>query len=209
MNDRERRVYEMVLRVLAFLLANAADFAHIPLVGQTVTIFQTEKETLGALGADKATKTAGAKDKTIFRGDAREALRDAMEFIGAMWRPMAKNHGGATNKFYFTYGSDQLLIDDAGRFIAEATPLRPDFMARGMDGNFIVDLIAKRDAFIDSIEQASSAKGARIGTNAGFAEPLRRCREGVEDIDPIVKMVYRDNASKLAEWLAASRIDKR
>jgi hypothetical protein len=47
------------------------------------------------------------------------------------------------------------------------------------------------------------------GTNAGFAEPLRRCREAVEDVDPIVKMVYRDNASKFAEWLAASRIEKR
>ena len=209
MNDWERRVYVMVLRVLSFLLANVADFAHIPLVGQTVTIFQTEKETLGALGADKATKTVDAKDKTIFRGDARQALRDAMNFISDFWRPMAKNHGGATNKFHFTYGSDQLLIDDAGRFITEATPLKDDFTGRGMPDDFIDDLTAKRDAFIASIAEAQSAKGARIGTNAGFAEPLRRCREAVEDIDPIVKLVYRDNASKLAEWLAASRIEKR
>jgi hypothetical protein len=117
MNDWERRVFAMVLRVLAFLLANAADFAHIPIVAQTVTLLQAEKETLSELGAEKVTKTVDAKDKTIFRGDARQSLRDVMEFIADFWRPMAKNHGGAVNKFHFTFGSDQLLIDDAGRFI--------------------------------------------------------------------------------------------
>jgi hypothetical protein len=209
MNDRERRVYEMVLRVLAFLLANAADFAQIPVVGETVTLLQAEKATLGELGVEKVSKTVDAKDKTIFRGDARDALRDAMEFIAAMWRPMAKNHGGAINRFQINYGSDQLLIDDAGSFIAEAEPLKAAFIGRGMPENFIIDLTAKRNAFIDSIEQSQTAKGARIGTNAGFAEPLRRCREAVEEVDPIVKVVYRDNPSKLAEWLAASRIERR
>ena len=209
MNDWERRLYEMILRSLAFLLANAADFAHIPVVGQTVTILQNEKQTLSDLGAEKVSKTVDAKDKTIFRGDARQDLRDAMEWIAEMWRPMAKNHGGAINKFQINYGSDQLLIDDAGSFITEATPLKQAFIDRAMPEDFIEDLTAKRNAFIASIQEAQAAKRARIGTNAGFAEPLRKCREAVEDVDPIVKMVYRDNASKLAEWLAASRIEKR
>jgi hypothetical protein len=209
MNDWERRVFAMVLRVIAFLLANAADFAHIPLVGQTVTILQAEKDTLSELGAEKVTKTVDSKDKTIFRGDARQNLREAMQFIADFWRPMAKNHGGAINKFHFIYGSDQLLIDDAGRFIAEAEPLKAAFIARGMDENFIVDLTDKRNVFIDSIAGAESSQSARIGTNAGFAAPLRRCREAVEDVDPIIKMVYRNNPSKYAEWLAASRIEKR
>lgn len=209
MNDRERRVYEMVLRVLAFLTANAADFTRIPLIGQTATILQAEKETLSELGAEKATKTVDAKDKTIFRGDARDALTDAMEWIARMWRPMAKHHGGAINKFQMNYGSDQLLIDDAGRFINEAAPLEAAFLERGMDPNFIADLTAKRETFVDAVADAEASQGDRIGTNAGFAGPLRRCREAVEDVDPIVKMVYRDNASKLAEWRAASRIERR
>lgn len=209
MNNWERRVYEMVLRALAFLTVSAADFAHIPVVGQTVTILQTEKETLGGLGAEKTAKTVGAKDKTIFRGDARQALRDAMNAISDFWRPMAKNHGGAVNKFYFIYGSDQLLIDDAGRFIAEAAPLLAAFKERGMDADFITDLTAKRDAFVAAIAEAEASQSERVGTNAGFAEPLKKCREAVEDVDPIVKLIYKNNASKLAEWRAASRIEKR
>ncbi|CAN5407683.1 hypothetical protein BH10ACI1_BH10ACI1_04650 [soil metagenome] len=209
MNDWERRLYEMVLRVLAFLLANAADFASIPAVGQDLEVLQREKQTLSDLGADKASKTADAKDMTIFRGDAREALRNAMEQIASMWRPMAKNHGGATNKFHFIYGSDQLLIDDAGSFISEAEPLLEAFKLRGMSADFITDLTAKRDAFIAAIGEAESAKSNRVGTNAGFAAPLRICREAVEDIAPIVKMIYKDNPSKLAQWRTASRVEKR
>lgn len=209
MNNWERRVYEMALRALAFLTVSAADFARIPVVGQAITILRTEKETLGGLGAEKAAKTVDAKDKTIFRGDARQALRDTMNAISDFWRPMAKNHGGAVNKFYFIYGSDQLLIDDAGRFIAEAEPLEEAFTGRGMPENFIADLIAKRDAFVAAIAEAEASRGERVGTNAGFAEPLRKCREAVEDVDPIVKMIYKNNASKLAEWRAASRIEKR
>ncbi len=209
MNNWERRVYEMVLRALAFLTVSAADFAHIPVVTRTITILQTEKETLGGLGAEKAAKTADSKDKTIFRGDARQALRDAMNAISEFWRPMAKNHGGAVNKFYFIYGSDQLLIDDAGRFIAEAAPLLEAFKERGMPADFITDLTAKRDAFIAAVAKSEASQSERVGTNAGFAVPLRRCREAVEDVAPIVKVVYKNNASKLAEWNAASRIEKR
>jgi hypothetical protein len=209
MNDRERRIFEMITRAYAFLFGNKADFTQISVIAQTITILQTEKQTLSDLGVDKVSKTIDSKDSTIFRGDARELLRDAMESIAEFWRPMAKNYGGAINKFHFEYGSDQLLIDDAGSFIQEAEPLKEAFTDRGMPDNFITDLTTKRNNFILSIEQAEAAKIERIGTNAGFREPLKRCQAAVEDVDPIVKMIYRDNPSKLAEWTSASRIEKR
>ena len=48
----------------------------------------------------------------------------------------------------------------------------------------------------------------RVGANAGFSSPVKQCREAVEDIDPIVKMVYRTEPSKFAEWLTASHVER-
>lgn len=209
MNDRERRLYEMFLRVLVFLQANAADFTNIPAVAAAVTILLSETPVLGDLGEEKVSDTSESKDKTIFRGDMRDALRDAMEDISDMWRPMAKNHENAANKFRMPRtGSDQFLIDTARSFAAEALPLRTAFVERGMSANFIDDLTAKTDAFEAAIQESSSAKIERVGTNASFKPALDACREAVADVDPIVKMVYRTNAQKRAEWLVASHVER-
>lgn len=81
MNDRIRRLYEMFLRVLIFLNSNAADFADVPFVTATVAALQAAADTLSALGAGKITATAAAKDTMIFKGDARDDLRDALQDI--------------------------------------------------------------------------------------------------------------------------------
>lgn len=199
----------MFLRVLAFLQANASDFANIPAVAAVIAVLLAETPVLGNLGEAKVSDTTTAKDKTIFRGDNRDAVRDAMQDISDMWKPMAKKFQGASNRFVMPHGSDQLLIDTARSFVAEATPLKADFVARGMPDTFIEDLEAKIDAFEASIRESSTAKIERVGTNASFKPSLDACREAVADIDPIVKMVYRTNAPKRAEWLVASHVERR
>lgn len=208
MNDRERREYEMYLRAFLFLQSNSADFASIAAVAADVAVLQAETARLSALGADKVATTTGALDATVYKGDLRDALRDAMQDIADMWRPMAKHYENAQHKFRMPRGSDQLMIDTAGSFIADAEPLKNDFIARGMDKNFIIDLTAKRDAFAAVVNESEAARLARIGTNAEFREPLKKCRAAIEDVDPIVKMVYRTNPAKLAEWLSATHVER-
>ena len=209
MNDRDRREFEMFLRVLLFLNSNSGDFAAIPAVAAVIAILQTETDALGELGAQKVSTTGEAKDATIYKGDLRDALLDAMRNIADMWRPMAKNHQNSQNKFRVLHGSDQLIIDTAGSFIEDATPLKADFLARGMQpANFVADLGAKRDAFEAVVNESEAAKLDRIGVNAGFREPIKRCRAAVEDVNPIVKMVYRTTPGKLAEWLSACHVER-
>src|SRR6185312_6846497 len=98
MNDRIRRLYEMFSRVLNFMSANAADFQAIPFVAATVADLQTEAAKISALAADKSQNTAAAKDSTIFRGDARDALRDAMEDIAETWKSAVTGDTGDVNK---------------------------------------------------------------------------------------------------------------
>jgi hypothetical protein len=208
MNDRDRRVYEMSLRALGFLTANVNDLKNIPAVAAATTLLQTETPILGELGMEKVSTTGEALDATIHKGDRRDALRDALQDIAGMWRPMAKNYENAQNKFRMPNGSDQLMIDTAGSFAADAAPIEADFIARGMPAGFVADLTAKKVSFSASVNESDAAKMERVGANAGFPSPVKQCREAVEDIDPIIKMVYRTNPSKLAEWLTASHVER-
>ena len=209
MNDRIRREKEMFQRAYLFLDENKDDFTSIPVVAASAVILQTETQKLDDLGADKVSATGGAKDVTLHKGDLRDALKDAMQDVADMWRPMAKNYENAQNKFRMPYGNnDQLLIDTAGSFIEEAAPLEAAFIARGMPANFIADLTAKRTAFDEVVNESDAARLERVGVNAQFTEPVRKCRAAVEDVDPIVKMTYRTNPGKLAEWLSATHVER-
>ena len=211
MNDGDRREYEMYLVVLVFLNKYNQDFKNIAAVAAAIAVLQAETQKLGELGADKVATTGGAKDATIHKGDLRNELDDAMQNIADMWRPMAKNYDNAQNKFRMPRGgSDQLRIDTAGSFIEDAVPLEADFLARGMQPlNFIEDLTEKRDAFDAVVNESEAARLERIGVNAAFREPLKKCRAAVEDVDPIVKMVFRNDPAKRAEWLSASHVERR
>lgn len=209
MNDRIRREKESFQRCYLFLVENKNDFTAIPAVAASVTVLQTELQKLDDLGAEKVSAIDDSKDVTIHKGDLRDALDDAMQDVADMWKPMAKNYDNAENKFRMPRGgSDQLKIDKAGSFIEEAEPLEADFIARGMSANFVADLTAKRDAFEAVVNDSDASRMKKVGVNAQFSEPVKKCRAVIEDVEPIVKMVYRTNPGKLAEWLSASHVER-
>lgn len=208
MNDRERREYEMFLRALLFLNKYFDELKDIPAVVTARDILQTETDEVGELGAGKVSATVDSKDATLYKGDSRDALRDAMQDVADMWRPMAKNFNDSYNKFRMPHGSDQLLIDTAGQFIEDATPLENDFTGRGMPTGFVADLTTKRETFETVYNESDGARLERIGVNAQFGEPLKKCRAAVKDVDPIINMVFRNDPGKRAEWLSASHVEK-
>ena len=209
MNDRDRREYEMSLRALLYLNKYFDILKSIPAIITAKDTLQTETDALGELGADKIGATVDSKDATIHKGDLRDAMDDAMQDVADMWKPMAKNYQDAKNKFRMPRGgSDQLKIDTCGQFIEDATPLEADFTARGMPAGFVADLTAKRDAFDAVVNESEAARLDRIGVNAQFREPLKKCRAAVDDVDPIIKMVFRNDPGKRAEWLSASHIER-
>jgi len=209
MNDRDRRIFEMAGRATIFLEENKSDFTSIPAAAAALTTLETETPKIGELGEQKVSAVSGAKDATISKGDLRDELMEAMRDVARMWRPMAKNYDNAQNKFRLPNGSDQLMIDTAGSFIEDAAPLKAAFIARGMPVNFIADLTGKRDEFAHAVNESAAAKMERVGINAGFENPVKLILEAVEDVDPIIKLIYRDNPQKLAEWLVASHVERR
>ena len=211
MNDRIRRLYEMFLNVLTFMTANIADFKNVPFVEPTVAALRAETEILGGLGADKVTDSAAAKDSTIFRGDAREELRDDLEYLAEVWRSIPDKTGGAENKFKLTRGNnDRTLIAEGKSFAVEAEPeeVNAILAQQGVTAEFIAGLAIKTEVFERLVSESEAAYGERVGTNAAFTEPARRAKALVEKLAPTVKHTYRNNPKKLAEWLVARHVEQ-
>ena len=199
----------MFLRVLTFMTANAADFQGIPFITATVANLQTLTDTLRNLGADKITATAAAKDSTLSRGDARESLRDYLEYIAEIWRVSYDEVGGAANKYRVMPGNnDQNLIAAGRAFAATLDADKQVFTNQGVENTFITKIQDKADALEQAVIQAEAAQGEKVGTNAAFAEPARAARKLVDKLAPTVKRVYRNNPRKLSEWLVASHIER-
>lgn len=208
MNDRYRRIYDAILRVLNFMAANIGDFSSIPAAATYVAALTAARDTLSQLGVDKVTRTAAAKDAGISRGDRRAVLKNAMRDISDLWDSMADELNGQINLFRMPpSGSDQNLIAAARAFLAEAAPLRGEFTKRGLSGDFLQDLETDINEFVEIVNESEEARRVRVGTNAGFAEPARTAAKFIEKLDPIVRIIYRQNPSKRAEWDVASHIE--
>ena len=209
MDDRIRRLYEMFQRVTVFLTANADEFNDIPFVAVTVGKLQPLTNQLGALGADKVTMTAAAKDSTLSRGDARDSLRGLLEYIAEIWRVSYDEAGGAANKYRVPAGTnDQNLIAAGKAFAAAFGADQTIFLEHGAPAATAADIQSKTDAFERAVTAAETAYGERVGANAGFSEPARAAKILVEKLAPTVKRRYRDDPRKLAEWLIASHVEK-
>ncbi len=209
MNDRTRRLYEMFSRVLTFMTDNITDFQSIPFVAATVGELQAETAKISALATGKVQTTAAAKDSTVSRGDTRDHLRDALEDVVDVWKSAITGNVEIANKFRLPRGnSDQNMIAVAKAFALEAEANKQIFLDRGMPADFIADLQSKTAAFEQSVTTAETARGARVGTNAAFDEPVRKCQNLVAALEPAVKRTYRTNPQKMAEWLVAGHAER-
>lgn len=209
MNDRTRRLYAMFSRVLIFMTGNINDFQAIPFVAATVSELETETAKIAALAADKVQHTAAAKDSTVSRGDARDNLHDALEDIADVWKTVITGNVEVANKFRMPRSEgDQNFIAVAKAFAAEAEANKQIFLDRGMPTDFIIDLQSKISTFEQSVTHSETSRSARVGTNAAFDEPLRKCKNLVAALEPAVKRTYRSNPQKMAEWLVASHVQR-
>lgn len=208
MNDRHRRIYEAALRVLAFLIAYYDVLKTYPAVVETKAELTEATEILTGLGAEKITKIGAAKDKTIHRGDARQYLLDLMQAITDMWRRIAPKIGGDVNRFRMPRGGDQDIIATAGSYADQAEPVKVEFTKRAFPGDFIETLQTATTTFSQTVGESDTARREKVGTNAAFDAPVKTCKNSIDDLDPIIKMHFRDNPQALAEWLVASHIER-
>lgn len=207
--DRIRRIYEMLLRVMAFLNENNDVLKSIPVIVAAKAVIEIQVAALAALGVEKVSKTAASKVGTVQRGDARDLLTDAMEDVVDLWISMFDDVGSEAELIAMPVNrTDQNIIATARDIRNAAEPFAAEFIARDLPADFLADLTIKTDVFQAAVNEAESAKRARIGTNAAFEEPARIGKAQIKKIDPIIKRKFRSNPQKFTEWQVASHIER-
>lgn len=191
MNDRERRRYDMFVRVRQFGVESAVDFP-APSIGATqFGVVDTEINFLDASGADQAAGFGEARQQYEIKGTARENLREDMSDIARTARSMEYAFNGIEDKFRMPRGTnDQELIATARAFALEAVPYQADFVAYGMPATFITDLDALIAAFEATLPTTAGAIDEHVAATANIAESIRRGMQAVRILTGVVQNKY-------------------
>ena len=194
----------MFIRVREFFASRENDFS---LNGVTRQLFAQLKASiirLQELSAAQASGRGNARQRTQSRGDARLALHEDLQAINRAARTM-----GIEAQFPVPpFGNDRNLLNAARAAAANAVDLEPQFLAHDMPADFLEELNLDIEALETQIAQQSGAVDDHVNAGAAIDDEIDNGLEVVRKMDGPIRNKYADNAGVLAEWRAASHIER-
>jgi hypothetical protein len=154
-----------------------------------------------------ATHGAGrsdAKHGTQTLSETREALLADLVSIREAAKVM-----GVEDKFpYPPRNNDEHLLQMAGVYATNALPLKAELIAHELPADFLEDLAADKAAFQSTSAERVNAVGDHIAARRDLDDALGRGVELVRKLTGLMKVKYANHPGKLAEWTAASHIER-
>ena len=209
MKDMDRRLNETFRRVQAFGREQAALFPPTSFTGEQLAVIDSVLEELERHASAQAGGLRAARQGTMSRGAAREQLMRTLEAISRTARPMAAQTPGLTEKFRVPRNqSDQAVLAAARAAAAAATPIKAEFLKRGMRPGFLEDLEADIEALEEAITRQIESRGSHVESTAAIEDATERGIRALRELDPIMRNTFADDPVKLAAWLSASRVER-
>lgn len=195
----------MFISTTVFDDANQGDYAHLPDAAAHFTIV---REVITALQEYFSEQVSGAVGQAVEQKSIiRAAIRRRMVRFAATARGLNIDDPGLRRLFRVPDNdNDQILLAAAREFVEEATRFAAQFKERGItaaETALLADDIAALDA---AIRAKASAHTEGVGATAGVDEEIERGLKAEIILDSIMKNVYYDNPTKLAEWKSARHV---
>ena len=205
MNDKERRLHEMLDRVNAFGSAHAKEFptgtiGHemfgIVLQCSQEAIRQTTEHT-----SERRRGTAGAKLQ------ARKALFDVLGAIRRTAHAIALDSPGFERRFRLPAGNGGPRLFEAARSLQTAArESAAEFIAHGLPATFLDDLASRMDAFEHAMRESRQSRFARRSAKRGLNASLAAGFRAVRRLDAVVPNTLGADSKALAAWQRARRV---
>ena len=209
MDNRDRRRYDMLVRVRQFGAENAADFPDRTIGGAQFTEVNTVIDLLDQLSGDQSAGIGGARFSFAGKNTARENVREDLSDISRTARSMTYQIPHFDEKFRMPRNrNDQQMLAAARAFQTEAAAHESQFIAYGMPADFLADLQNDIAEFETALGATGAAVDSHTAATAEIDEAVRRGMIAVRILNGIVKNIYRNNAGKLAAWTSASHVEK-
>jgi hypothetical protein len=142
----------------------------------------------------------------------RDELKAGLMIISNTAAAIAKDNPDFDNVFKLRENNrnDSTLLESARAFHTNASiPANKNlFLAYGLLPDFPDDLQDDTDAFEAAISQQDSANRERIGANADIDDIMDEALRAVGTLRVVVPNIFRNDAGKLSDWAAASRVER-
>lgn len=210
MDDRQLRQTERNIRVNDFLALNLDDFSSNAVATAKITALSGQVAKIQREHQNQLSGSTNIRQNYTLAGDAYDVLIDAMRDIRDFAKSMAQEVPGLETKFRLPRTGRKLGLIAAARVFAEdAEAIKQQFIDYGMDEDFIEDLTAKANTLEQSLSEAKSSVGNRVGATDSLEQEISQTNKLVQSLDPIVRRTYRNNLTKLSAWYYASHVERR
>lgn len=160
-------------------------------------------------GTAQATSDGDTRAGSQTKADLYDELYDDLQAVNRTAKSMAYELPGFDEKFRMPRSSGYGAVLIAARaFLADATPLKPQFIAYEMPEDFLADLAADIAAFDAAEDDQGGGLTERVGATRELDRAIRAGTAALRRLDPIIKNKCRADARKLAEWITASHIER-
>lgn len=208
MNDQEIRSVDMVQRVKNHL-AQEVTFPAGSMGAELAATISAGETQLSNHAAQQVSGGTSARQGTLTKALAREALRNDLERIRSTARSMAQTIPGLDGKFRIPRkASDLELLAAAQATATDAVPVRTDFIRFAMPDNFIDELNEHIADFEAALTTQRSGLTNRVEATAAIDETLAEVLDAIRQLDPIIRNMFHGNAAKLAAWTSARHIER-
>lgn len=210
MNDQQRRRYERGARVRDFAETVKSSFPAGSKGAESAARVKELVERVTALDASRATNTRAAREGTSGKGEAREALRALLSQISRTARAISLDDPALKDRFPLPGGNPnaQALVSTARSFLAEATPLKTQFVEYGMSDDFPEALAAKIDDFESHATRQHTGVSARAADAAAIDAALDDLDDEITRFDTIARNRLDGNVAALAGLQSARRVER-
>ena len=204
MNDTDGLTHQMLVRSREAFAQNVNDFSEGGAARQLYADLQTTIIEVERNSAAFGSGRSDAKQGTQTINEAREALLADLFSMREAGKVM-----GVEEKFpYPPRNNDEQLLQMAGVYATNALPLKAQLIAHELPADFLEDLAADKAAFQSASAERANAVGDHISARQELDDALGRGVEIVRKLTSLMKVKYANNAGKLAEWAAATHIER-
>jgi len=209
MNDRVRRRYEMLIRVVRFGETYASHFLPASRGGELFALIASATARVESQTTTQAASQVTVKQQTLSKGLIRDRLIEEMEAINLTARAMVGKVPGLENRFRMPHNvSNQDLLTAARLFAQDALAFKDEFIRRAMPVTFIEDLNDLIHEYSEALADREQSTGAQVSATVARDEAIEQAMDAVRELNAVVRNSLRGDRAALAEWQSASHIER-
>jgi len=203
MNSFNKRVYEMLVRVLAFWTTYRDLIGKDSLADQLFQQLDAACQKLAKHGTLQASGKAAVRLSAGERAAARQSLVNQLETIcrtavgmglKQFWMPRER--------------SDQAFVQAGETFPERLMPLKKQFVENHLPENFIENLVAATETLNRSLKDEAFSMGKQLAATSTIDQVQSEALSTLSRLDPILENQLSGNPPVRSVWDSARRVER-